>query len=76
VANKTIQLMLTDVIMELVAKAKLAKKESHTSEYAKGRHFALYEVISLIVEQADAFGVKRAEIGLTNFDPERDLLDL
>jgi hypothetical protein len=69
--------MLADVGRELVEKAKAARTDAgHSgSDYDKGRHFALYEVISLLAQQADAFGIDRATIGLDDVDPERDLLD-
>jgi hypothetical protein len=68
--------MLTDVSRELLEKAKAAKAAAHSgSDYDKGRHFALYEVISLLTQQVDAFGVDRASVGLEGVDPERDLLE-
>ena len=68
--------MLFDVGRELIERAKAAKADaaSSRSDYDKGRLFALYEVISLLVQQADAFGVDRVAIGLENVDAERDLL--
>jgi len=68
--------MIGDVSRELLDKAKTVKAEAARSgsDYDKGRHFALYEVISLLVQQAEAFGVDRASIGLAGVDPERDLL--
>lgn len=70
------QLMVRDVSHELLNRARSAKVEAETSEsdYDKGRHFALYEVISLLVQQADAFGIDRAMLGLAHVDPERDIL--
>lgn len=74
--HNSIQLMMLDVSRELVDKAKAAKAEATRSgsEYDKGRHFALYEVISLLAQQADAFGIDRKSVGLADIDPERDLL--
>ena len=34
----------------------------------------LYEAVSLLVQQADAFGMNRDEVGLAGIDPQRDLL--
>lgn len=39
-----------------------------------GRLMAFYEVLSLMVEQAAAFGVDPEAIGLDGFDPEAELL--
>lgn len=76
-ADSSIELMIGDVSRELMDKAKSAKAEAERSgsDYDKGRHFALYEVISLLTQQADAFGVDRAAIGLAGVDAERDLLE-
>ncbi len=74
--HNSVQLMLLDVIRELVDKAKTAKKEAQQSgsDYDKGRHYALYEVVSLLSQQADAFGIDRGAIAFADVDPERDLL--
>jgi len=68
--------MVGDVIRELLEMAQAAKTEAQISgsAYEKGRHFALYEVISLVAQQADAFGIDRSDLGLAGVDPERDLL--
>ena len=75
-ATESVQLMLADVSRELLEKAKAAKTDAaHSgSDYDKGRHFALYEVISLLGQQVDAFGIDRVAVGLNDVDPERDLL--
>jgi hypothetical protein len=74
--NGSVQLMLADVVRELLEKAKAAKIDAARSgsDYDKGRHFALYEVVSLLTQQADAFGIDRREIGLAGIHPEDDLL--
>lgn len=70
------RLMLIDVSRELLERARAARAgaERSESDYDKGRHFALYEVLSLLSQQADAFGIDRTTIGLGGVDPERDLL--
>jgi hypothetical protein len=69
-------MMISDVSRELIEKAMAAKVDAarSNSDYDKARHFALYEVVSLLVQQADAFGIDRAAIGLAGVDAERDLL--
>jgi hypothetical protein len=39
-----------------------------------GRLMAYHEVLSLIRDQAVAFGIELKTVGLEDFDPERDLL--
>ena len=73
-ATESVRLMLTDVSRELLEMAKAAKAAAHSgSDFDKGRHIAFYEVVSLLVQQADAFGIDRTAIGLELVDPERDL---
>jgi hypothetical protein len=76
VTGNSVQLMMRDVGHELLDKARAAKAAAAKSGsgYDKGRHFALYEVISLLTQQADAFGIDRADVGLAGVDPDRDLL--
>lgn len=44
------------------------------SDLQKGYDFAIYEIMSLIIEQSEAFGVEKEEIGLEGIDAERDFL--
>ena len=75
-ASNPIQLMMCDVSRELLEKARRAKADAvkSGSDYDKGRHFAFYEAISLLAQQADAFGIDRSDVGLAGVDPDRDLL--
>ena len=43
-------------------------------QFALGRLTAYYEVLSLMRQQAVAFGIDFAEISLEAFDPDRELL--
>lgn len=43
-------------------------------QFALGRLTAYYEVLSLMRQQADAFGINAAELSLDGFDPDRELL--
>ena len=42
--------------------------------FSLGRLMAFHEIISLMQQQASAFGISFEEIGLGDIDPERDLL--
>jgi hypothetical protein len=42
--------------------------------FAMGRLMAFHEVISLMQQQANAFGIGLAQLGLDDIRPERDLL--
>ena len=68
--------LLHDLAIELVQKARDAKCEAlEGSDYEKGRHFALYEVVSLLSQQATVFGVCTLDrIGLGGLDVDRELL--
>ena len=68
--------LLHDIAAELVEKVREAKREADASgsDYDKGRHFALYEAVSLISQQAKAFGFPLERIGLGASDVDRELL--
>jgi hypothetical protein len=42
--------------------------------FESGRLTAYYEVVSLMQQQAVAFGIELGELALDDIDPERDLL--
>lgn len=42
--------------------------------FESGRVTAYYEVISLMQQQAVAFGIELADLALDDLDPDRDLL--
>ena len=74
--NENVRLMLVDVVEELLERAKHSRLTiaQSGSDYSRGYSYALYEVISLMQQQAQAFGIDRIAIGLEDVDPERDLL--
>jgi hypothetical protein len=76
VATESAQLLLSDLAREFLDKGRAAKAEACRSgtDYDKGRQYAYFEVISLISQQAEAFGLDLASIGLDRIDPERELL--
>lgn len=51
-----------------------AAKGSSDQDYKAGRLFAYYEVISLMQQQAEAFGLSLAAVSLEGVNPESDLL--
>lgn len=68
---------LGDLVKELAQAAKAERDASPAGEdraYAQGRLMALHEVVSLMQQQADAFGLSHRDLRLDNVDPERDLL--
>lgn len=64
----------------LKEKAKEAKKEkdaaTNTAEadFKLGYLMAMHEVVSLMKQQADAFGIEQESLGLEDIDPELHLL--
>ena len=75
----TESLYLRDLGVLLKEIALRAKKEALTvSEsdrgFALGRLMAMHEVISLMQQQANAFGLDVKDIGLDGISPERDLV--
>lgn len=51
-----------------------AVPENTDGGFSLGRLMAFHEVVSLMQQQADAFSISLAEIGLADIDPEKDLL--
>lgn len=70
---------LGDLLKEKALDAKSrSRRASDPSElqYARGRLMALVEVLSLMQQQANAFGIDESMLGLGGFDPEAELLAL
>lgn len=72
-------LYLKDLGMLLKEKARAAKAMRTSAApdeaaYSLGRLMAYHEVISLMQQQALAFGLKPRDLDLEDIDPERDLL--
>ena len=49
-------------------------KTTEEKEFHLGRKFGYMEVVSLMQQQADGFGIPYSELCLDDLDPERDLL--
>jgi hypothetical protein len=76
VSDGTASNCLTDLGRLLLGLAQDAKDDAALSgdAFQRGRQMGLYEAVSLLAQQADAFGMSRDEVGLGDVDPERDLL--
>lgn len=69
----TLEAYLADLGTIIKEKADEAKKNDD-NEYEIGYRMALYEVISLMCQQAEVFDIDLKDIGLDGIDPERDYL--
>jgi hypothetical protein len=56
-----------------VKKARDATSDPLSRQFQSGRLMAYNEVISTIQNQASAFGLEKADVGLQGIDPDRDL---
>lgn len=64
---------LGNLVKEL-AQAARARARDTGDAFDSGRAMGLYEVVSLMTQQADVFEMSRESIGLSDIDPDRDLL--
>ena len=71
-SNETYKNFLVDVIKEILEKKITISEEDEN--FDKGYNYAIYEVISLFVQQSDSFEIDKKEIGLENISPEIDYL--
>ena len=64
---------LYDLGQELVLLAKRIESESQAPEdqFYRGRRYAIYEVLSLMKQQAETFGLTASQIGLQELDVEK-----
>ncbi len=67
---------LGSLLRDMAFKAKADRDEAEGEErvYLEGRLMAFVEVISLMQQQAEAFQLQHADLGLEGVDPERELL--
>ncbi len=71
---------ISDLGAVLKQKAREAKTATEAAQdvgqadYELGTLMAYHEVISLMQQEADSFGIDRAVVGLDDIDPETDLL--
>ena len=66
---------LSILIKEKAHAAKEGKAANAKDEYISGYLMALYEVIDLMQQQADAFGIDKETISLADIDPDKELLE-
>ena len=66
-------MLLKKDALEARAKA-VASKGTDAYEFDSGRAFAYYEVISIMQQQAAAFGVPLEALSLADVDADRDLM--
>ncbi|UMG92865.1 hypothetical protein [Nocardioides sp. TF02-7] len=63
---------LGPLLVDLAARAKA--DAASADPFAQGRAMGLYEAVSLLQQQAQAFDVRLEDLGLDGFDADRDLL--
>ena len=72
--NDKYKFFLQDICVHLQEKALNSLEIENPDHFKLGYNMAMYEVISLIQQQAEVFGISNKEIALNSLDPERDLL--
>lgn len=68
---------LSILLKDKAIQAKIDKKNSSNSvdlDYYNGYLMALYEVIDIMKQQAQAFDITETDIGLADINPDLDLL--
>ena len=68
---------LGGLIAEKAREARYARdgaEEKSDRDYQLGYLMAYHEVVSLMQQQADIFGIERRSIGIADIDPENDLI--
>jgi hypothetical protein len=64
---------LGSLLQEKAMDAK-ADKDENAHAFNVGRLIAWHEIVSLMQSQAGLFGLSLSQIGLSDIDPERDLV--
>lgn len=62
---------LFHILMELNQES---KNSSKSDPVAMGKHLAYYDVLSILHMQISAFGIDPADVGMQDFNPDRDAL--
>lgn len=76
--DDTLRNYLRDLAQLVKEQARGAKADRESApaadrEYAVGRLMAYHEIVSLMQQQAAAFGIDLEALGLEDISPERDL---
>lgn len=66
--------LLRDYASELRAILATASAGGGQDDFARGRRFGIYEALSLLLNQIDAFDVDRLELGVAEMNAEALLL--
>lgn len=70
---------IKDLVYELKIYARDARKDylnSKKDEFKMGISFGYFEVIKLMIDTANDFGINLEELGLDDIDPYKDLLGI
>jgi hypothetical protein len=70
--NAKCAIILEQVLQAAVEAAREAAKES--GEFAEGKRFAYYDLLSIAKDQAEIVDIDVSEIGMLDFDPDKELL--
>jgi hypothetical protein len=70
--NNNAMLFIRDLVYIIREMDKKAK-ESQNDQFDIGRRFAFYEILSLIEQQAIAFGYDKKDIGMDDFNPDESI---
>ncbi len=64
--------ILEQVLQAAIDAARGALEES--GEFAEGKRFAYYDILSIAKTEAEIQGIDSADIGMLDFDPDDELL--
>lgn len=65
-------IILEQVLQAAVDAARAALEES--GEFAEGKRFAYYDILSIAKTEAEIQGIDSTAIGMLDFDPDKELL--
>jgi hypothetical protein len=70
--NAKCAIILEQILQAAVEAAREAAKEG--GDFAEGKQFAYYDLLSIAKEQAEIVDIDTSEIGMLDFDPDKELL--